>query len=65
MDIQELLYKYAGTGKLRESTKRLANVESILNVPVHGVIIEEGTGIEKPATGMKIHYSTKKKERTR
>ncbi len=37
-DIQELLYKYAGTGKLRETQKGLSNVETILNVPVHGVI---------------------------
>lgn len=63
-DIQELLYKYAGTGRLCENTKELSNVETILNVPIHGVIIEKGTRIEKPATGMKIHYSTKRKGRT-
>ncbi|RRG18257.1 capsid protein [Weissella viridescens] len=60
-DVDELIYRYAGTGEVRTSKSgNYMNVEVIKDVgDVHGVdVMRDGT--ERKANGITIHYSKKR-----
>lgn len=60
-DIDELIYKYAGTGEMRTTeTGRYTNVEEVRYIgDVNGITINLD-GVEREANGITIHYSKKR-----
>lgn len=61
-DVDELIYKYAGTGEVRKTQENsYTNVEIVRHISkVNGVVVRQDSGLEHNANGITIHYSKKR-----